>query len=239
LLKVSRWWEQYRNREVPDGFYDQPVADSTARLVFQVSGIRDEIGSAADLKALDFGCGAGRYMEVFARLLPNENIVGVDVDRDRLLSARFGGFNCAFLSNTRSVLPFVSRSFDVVFSSNVIEHIPREQYLGYLREIHRVLKKGGRFVIGAPNYPVKRIYDLLHALRVTRYRFYYLFDDPTHCNKRSVFRVERDLKSLFDIVYLQPSSLPFESRLPVLHRERLRHLLRGLGNKFFGYCVKA
>jgi len=214
------------------------VADATAQLVLQTCGIEDK-SDTSDIKVLDFGCGAGRYMKVFATRVPKSNIIGVEVDSHRLSQARADGFNCVLLSTANSVLPFDDQSFDVVFSSNVIEHIPRELYRGCLREIHRVLKKGGRFAIGAPNYPTKRIFDLMTALRQPQYRWYYLFDDPTHCNKQSIFEVERDLKSLFEMVHLESSPLPFESKLPILRKKKVRHILRGFGYKFFGYCVKA
>ncbi len=41
-------------------------------------------------------------------------------------------------------LPFPNRSFDIVFSSNVLEHIPHVEE--FQAEIHRVLKPGGRAI---------------------------------------------------------------------------------------------
>jgi SAM-dependent methyltransferase len=230
--------KKYRDREVPAGFYDQSVADNAARLVLKTCEL-DNTTDASAIKVLDFGCGAGRYMEVFAACVPKNNIVGVEVDGQRLSRARAAQFNCVMISPAKSVLPFDAEAFDVVFSSNVIEHIPRDLCWGYLKEIHRVLKRGGRLAIGAPNYPVKRIFDLMTAARTSQYRWYYFFDDPTHCNKRSIFAIEQDLKSLFAVVHLESAPILFESILPVLRRRKVRYLLRGLGNKFFGYCVKA
>lgn len=45
-------------------------------------------------------------------------------------------------------IPFPDRSFDVVFSSNVLEHIPHLE--GFQAEIHRVLRDSGLAIHGLP-----------------------------------------------------------------------------------------
>lgn len=45
-------------------------------------------------------------------------------------------------------LPFEDNSVDLIFSYHCLEHIP--DYLFALSEIHRVLKHGGRFLVGLP-----------------------------------------------------------------------------------------
>ncbi len=45
-------------------------------------------------------------------------------------------------------LPFEDNSIDLIFSYHCLEHVP--DYLFALSEIHRVLKHGGRFLVGLP-----------------------------------------------------------------------------------------
>ncbi|HEX7252432.1 MAG TPA: class I SAM-dependent methyltransferase [Thermoanaerobaculia bacterium] len=45
-------------------------------------------------------------------------------------------------------IPFADRSFDCVYTMGTIEHIP--EYVECLREVRRVLRDGGRAVIGVP-----------------------------------------------------------------------------------------
>lgn len=216
-----------------------PVHAATMRTVLGFCRI-DPDADNRGLRLLDFGCGAGRYMMGFADYIPVENLYGVDTDPDALAQATEAGLQCRQLDGNRPVLDFEDNFFDVVFSSNVIEHIPRPLYLRYLAEIHRVLKPGGVFALGAPNYPIKRFYDVSTALRqrTREERNYYLFDDPTHCNKVFVLQVERDLKRYFTDIRLMPSYLMLQKKFAFLHKPEVRYRLRSLGYKFFGGCRK-
>jgi len=176
-------------------------------------------------------------MEVYARCVDKGNIYGVETDAQRVSQVREKGFQCMQLDIQGSELPFADEFFDIVFSSNVIEHIPRKQYLEYLREIHRVLRPGGRFLVGTPNYPFKRIYDMRKAL-TTGFFKYHFFDDPTHCNKLSILQLEKDLARLFVDIHLDPTYILLQERLAILQRSDVRQRLRIFGDKIFGYCVK-
>ncbi len=48
-------------------------------------------------------------------------------------------------------LPFAEGNFDVVYHSNVLEHIRREQATGFLRECGRILKPGGILRVAVPD----------------------------------------------------------------------------------------
>ena len=52
------------------------------------------------------------------------------------------------LDLSQDVLPFDDSSVDLVFSYHTLEHL--ENYLFALGEIHRVLRHGGRFLLGLP-----------------------------------------------------------------------------------------
>lgn len=215
------------------------VSETTAKLAFARLGLGPE-AVPTDATVLDFGCGNGRYMKVFARLLDSWRIHGVDVDDGAFQELGDAGFQCARLPEHGAALPFGDEIFDCVFSSNVIEHIPRAQYLGYLNEIFRVLKPGGVFAVGAPNYPVKRLFDLVSAWRYRRQpdkRRYYLHDDPTHVNFVGVRGVAADLQTAgFVDVELLATELPLQRYVARLRSEAMRRTFRVLGNKFFGNC---
>jgi SAM-dependent methyltransferase len=92
--------------------------------------------------ALDLGCGPAK--------LPGA--IGMDI-------ARLAGVDV--IGNIERGLPFGNDTFDVVYASNLMEHI--RDLTGLMREIHRVLKKGGILMVATP-------YCLSHKA----------FQDPTH-----------------------------------------------------------
>jgi dolichol-phosphate mannosyltransferase len=92
---------------------------------------------------LDVGCGSSRMLE----LLPRGS-VGVDILMRKLrFNQRFG---VTLVNGSGFELPFPDASFSCVLSSQVIEHVPKESPM--ITELCRVLKAGGRLVIGTPDY---------------------------------------------------------------------------------------
>ena len=217
------------------------VSEATVRTVFDGLGISSE-AVKPDARVLDFGCGNGRYMKVFSHVMEPSRIYGVDVDSEAFPALVDMGFHCAKLPERGVSLSFDDGMFDYVFSSNVVEHIPRPQYLNYLDEIFRVMKPGGVFAIGAPNYPIKRLFDLVSAWRHRRqpdmWR-YYFYDDPTHVNPVSVRGVASDLGDAgFVDIDLLATELPLQSYGSRLRSKTMKRTLKVLGNKFFGSCRK-
>lgn len=60
--------------------------------------------------------------------------------------------NTTFLQMSVPPLAFADESFDYVISFQVIEHI--EQDAEFVREVSRVLRKGGKFIVSTPNAPM-------------------------------------------------------------------------------------
>jgi len=100
---------------------------------------------------LDIGCGAGVDTIIAARLTgPAGTVTGIDLTPEMLSRARenarlLGVDNVTFQESSAEQLPFPDNRFDVVISNGVLNLVvdkPRA-----LREIHRLLKPGGRFMV--------------------------------------------------------------------------------------------
>jgi SAM-dependent methyltransferase len=80
-------------------------------------------------------------------------VVGLDLSRVVAHRARRNalakGNPLALLRADIRELPFPAGSFDVVYTMGTIEHI--DEYPQALREIHRVLRPGGRAIVGVPH----------------------------------------------------------------------------------------
>lgn len=109
----------------------------------------------ADLKegetVLDLGSGAGIDVFLAAKKVGERGrVIGVDLTADMIargneLAARHGFGNVEFRQGDIEHLPVASASVDVVISNCVINLTPDK--LASFREVHRVLKPGGRILI--------------------------------------------------------------------------------------------
>ncbi|MGE0359236.1 MAG: methyltransferase domain-containing protein [Vicinamibacterales bacterium] len=98
---------------------------------------------AGEGPVLDVGCGSSR---IIAALPPGS--VAVDVLLRKLrYDRRFGRPR---VQGSGFHLPFADASFPCVLCSQVIEHVPKESPI--LGELVRVLRPGGRLVLGTPDY---------------------------------------------------------------------------------------
>ncbi|MBC7235350.1 MAG: methyltransferase domain-containing protein [Chloroflexi bacterium] len=100
-------------------------------------------------RILDAGCGLGLYMSRFHAF--SDQVYGVDVDAEKVAEARHAASG-ALVAGV-DALPFAARSFDVVFSHEVLEHVQDDATA--VHEAYRVLQPGGYLVIFGPNrwYP--------------------------------------------------------------------------------------
>jgi ubiquinone/menaquinone biosynthesis C-methylase UbiE len=99
-------------------------------------------------RVLDIGCGLGGKSAFYATR--GAHVIGVDIVEDRVQNAcRFAetgeSLRLRFVVADGSRLPFDGSGFDVVISSDLMEHI--SQPLAMLRESLRVLRTGGLLCI--------------------------------------------------------------------------------------------
>jgi dolichol-phosphate mannosyltransferase len=109
-------------------------------------------------RVLDVGCGSSRIIGA----LP-EGSVAIDVLQRKLRYAR--RFNRPLARASGFALPFPDESFACVLCSQVIEHVPKDSPI--LDELCRVLRPGGRLVLGTPDYAnwqwvyIEKLYGLV------------------------------------------------------------------------------
>lgn len=99
------------------------------------------------LRLLDVGCGEG----TIASEIQNRgfDVHGVDFSTVAVKKARDRGVNTIEHDIDKGPIPFEDNFFDVIWASDVIEHVFDPIFL--LSEINRMLKKGGIFILSVPN----------------------------------------------------------------------------------------
>ncbi len=111
------------------------------------------------LKVLEIGCGMGTDGAQFAKA--GADYTGIDLTAAAIELARkrfaLSDLNGEFRVSDAENLDFDSESFDLVYSHGVLHHTPDIE--AAVREIHRVLKPGGRAIVmlyhrGSYNYRI-------------------------------------------------------------------------------------
>lgn len=91
-------------------------------------------------KWLDIGCGSANFLK---NAISDKNIElhGMDVVDESISRAVKNGINC--IKNSASEkYPYEDQTFDMVTSTDVLEHLRLDDVKNALSEIYRVLKKG-------------------------------------------------------------------------------------------------
>ena len=91
---------------------------------------------------LDVGCGSSKIIGAIP------GMIGLDIQLQKLRYA--GRYGNALVHGSIFELPFADGSFDCVICSEVVEHIPAQEKP--FDELARVLKTGGRLILGTPDY---------------------------------------------------------------------------------------
>ena len=97
------------------------------------------------LRVLDVGCGTGKQLNVNRDRLPIACLVGVDRSRGMLRVARRRRAGIDLVQGDGARLPLASASFDYATNQFSYHHIDDQP--AFIREMFRVLRPGGRFVM--------------------------------------------------------------------------------------------
>lgn len=184
---------------------------------------------------LEIGTGSGYGIEVVA---PHASTF-VTVDKHAPAPELLRHPNVSFRQAVVPPLGFADESFDCVISFQVIEHIRHDAE--FVREIHRVLRPGGRLILTTPNAPMSLTRNPWHVREYTAGQLESLLGslfsgvealgvagnekvmDYYEQNRRGVERITRF--DLFDLQHRLPRQL-LQIPYDMLNRLNRRKLLR-------------
>lgn len=118
------------------------------------SSVKALISSLSEKKPsiLEVGCGTGNYLAKIAEDFPDANVFGLDLNNSMLDRCRE---KTAHLKNVKQLiceaaqnLPFEDNSMDLIMAMQTLHHYgPDENRIQFFKEVNRVLKPGGRFLL--------------------------------------------------------------------------------------------
>lgn len=135
-------------------------------------------------KVLELGCGLGYGAALLSQVY--ESVTATDLEliseanhaigltQTRTFLKSLGTHNVEVVGASAEVLPFPDGTFDLVFSSHVLEHVPNTDLA--IREIHRVLKPGGICFSVTPTRSERSYYLFSHYLYLLKRAFVKAFE---------------------------------------------------------------
>lgn len=142
-----------RHKYIPALKYEwlTPLYDPLIRWTLRESTFKRQLVKQAGIerghRVLDLGCGTGTLALLIKSHHPKADVFGLDADPKVLEVARAkaakGGLNVRFDHGMAFELPYPDMSFDRVISSLLFHHLTRENKERTLKEVFRVLRRGG------------------------------------------------------------------------------------------------
>lgn len=120
---------------LPHSFFTAAKADALREL------IATRLQGRQDLDLLDVGCGVGEFHPFVKGMFGR--VCGADVSPASIAQARIRNPEVQYKAYEGETLPYDSAAFDLSTAICVLHHVPPAQWVGFLREMRRVVRPGG------------------------------------------------------------------------------------------------
>lgn len=116
-------------------------------------------------RVLDVGCGSGTLLIEAKTRYPNSDFVGIDPNKKILQRAEKkleqAGVKAKLVQGFAQELPLPSASFDLAISTLTFHHLSSPVKIEATKEIYRILKEKGRFLLADLGKPESTLTKLL------------------------------------------------------------------------------
>ena len=116
------------------------------------------LGIGGESLVLDMGCGTGNYTGALRNVA--KSVVGIDLSSVMLEQAQAKFSGVSLVHGDVTSLPFSSEVFDGAFAVQVLHHVKEKEL--FLREAHRVLRKGAHLAIDSCSHRQMHAFWLYH-----------------------------------------------------------------------------
>lgn len=148
--------------------------------------------NTADLSVLEIGSGTGYQLELLSLIF--EKAKGIDIEESNYRDFRS---NSVIVYDSKNI-PFSEDSFDCVFSSNTLEHIPHLEEID--KEINRVLKNDGIAIHILPTH-IWRFWTIITHYFTLPERIFRMLTRKKTATARPGENLKRDMPAPLGIKY--------------------------------------
>jgi len=145
------WKKSYQSRKTYTNIWRTPFYKIAAKY----------LPTEKEAIIIDIGSGDGRFEKQFHLRNKYENLYLLDGNNETVERLKIK-FKYTILYKVPNRLPFENSTVDYIFCSHLIEHLYYNEFYQLLKEIDRVLKKNGIFVVISPLLGKKFYNDLSH-----------------------------------------------------------------------------
>lgn len=135
--RLFDWWSRSYDFLLPSAFYQ-----AIHQRLLDYAKLPDRA------HVLDLGCGTGKLLNRLAQRSPDLTGTGLDLSSDMLKQAEMKSYDLnrlTYVQGTADAIPSHENQYNAVFCTVSFLHYPDP--LAVLREVHRVLKPGGKFYL--------------------------------------------------------------------------------------------
>ncbi len=184
---------------------------------------------------LDIGCGRGLLLEkVRAVAVEGSVFSGIDISPELVRISKESNPVADIRVGDAEALPYPDNSFDVVFMTEVLEHML--DFKAALSEVRRVLKAGGIFIVSVPNrdWASYDFYDKIrnHSLQPVDDHYFRFTEISDLLTEQSLtIKRYRGLDNLYYYGWKHKVEAAAAFVFPVLHKKMKRLVFKCVNEK--------
>lgn len=191
----------HKYTEEGGGILGSKLLDSYFKAVEALLSDSNKLKSGA--KAIEIGCGEGFSTQRIRQMLPeNVKLSASEYVKELVPKAQELNPNVEVIQESAYELRHQDESFDVVFLLEVLEHLDYPEIA--LKEIRRVLKRGGVLVLGVPREPLWRVLNMMRGKYLRDFG-----NTVGHLNHWSAKGLERYITEHFGSVQKRMNPIPW------------------------------
>ncbi len=191
---------------------------------YRIKNVLAIYNPGVDEIVMDIGCGWGTFVFILAGKV--KKMIGLDISEKsielcRNIAEEKGIEGIELICADAAQTGFPDNSIDVIICADLVEHLYPDIYLGIVKEVYRILRPGGKFIIWTPHRG--------HFIEILRNNNIILKKHLPHVDYKSMKTIEDSLTEKgFKIIKTEYrcSHLPvlnileriFQSFIPIMRR---------------------